>query len=228
MPRHKRVTACRKSGGPISKHCSCEHCALDVCSVCGLWEGSLTTDCPGTKVKPDKQEEICETRLDYTETRGWHLADPTSRRSPSFERKDPAISDPPSPTDPRALIAPSVDWSAVDRAADLQRELASKAIAWVLADRACEEHSAALTRIEDEVDAQIAAGNAPADLGSLLDEHERAKIDFRLADQRAQRHDDEFRQIARRLVATLEEPSGTSARAIVASLTHPYAIPDDR
>jgi hypothetical protein len=261
MPRHKRVTSCRKSGGPISKHCSCEHCSLDVCSVCGLWEGSLTTDCPGMKVEPDRQQEICETRLDYTDARGWHLADPTGRRSPSFEPKYSraatvcnecgtycppdldqthggcrrcgsknvcAVEALPSPADPRALIAPSVDWSAVDRAADLQRELTSKAIAWVLADRACEEHSAALTRIEDEVDAQMADGNAPADLGGLLAKLESAKIDFRLADQRAQKHDDEFRQIARRIVAALEEPRGTAARAIVVSLTHPYAIPDDR
>jgi hypothetical protein len=230
MPRHKRVTTCRKSGGPLSKHCSCEHCCLDVCSVCGGAEGSLTTHCPGTKIDADRHQELCETHLDYTETRGWHLADPTRRRSPSFERKDSAVGDPPPPTDPRALIAPSIDWSTVDRTADLQRELAGKAIAWVIADRASEEHSAALARIEDEVDAQMADGNAPADLGGLLAKLESAKIDFRLADQRAQKHDDEFRQTARRIVAALEEPRGMAARTIVASLTNPYAIPleDDR
>jgi hypothetical protein len=256
MPRHKRVTTCRKSSGPVSKHCSCEHCTLDVCAACGLWEGSLTTDCPNAKVEPDKQQEICETRLDYTDARGWHLAEPTSRRSPRFESKYSrtatvccecgtycppdldqmhegcrrcgsknvtAVEALPSPADPRALIAPSVDWTMIDRAADLQRELASKAIAWVLADRTCEEHSAALARIEDEFDTQIADGTALADIGGeLLNRLDRAKIDFQLADQRAQRHDDEFRQTARRIVATLEE---TAASRLVTSLTNPYAMP---
>jgi hypothetical protein len=221
MPSHKRVTTCRKSGGPVSKHCTCEHCTLDVCAVCGGGEGSLTTDCPSTRIDAVRHQELCETSLDYTNARGWHIAEPASRRSPNFGRE---VTDQP-PTDLRALIAPSIDWAAVDRSADLQRELASKAIAWVLADRTCEEHSAALARIEDEVDTQIADGNAPADIGGeLLDRLERAKIDFHLADQRAQRYDDEFRQAARRIVATLEE---TAASRLVTSLTNPYAMPHD-
>jgi hypothetical protein len=55
MPRHQQVTTCRKSGGPISKFCSCEHCTLSVCSICGAYEGGLTTDCPGTPVSFDRQ-----------------------------------------------------------------------------------------------------------------------------------------------------------------------------
>ena len=213
MTHHKRETTCRKSGGPVSKGCSCEHCSLDVCSVCGGGEGSLTTDCPGTRIDADRHQELCETRLDYTDARGWHLAALTSRRSPSFDSPgwkgsstaERAVDDLPAHADPRALIAPSVNWSTVDRVTDLQRELASKAIAWAVADRICEEHSAVLTRIKDEIDAQLAAGNAPADLGGLIAEQERARIDFRLAEQQAQEHDDEFRQTARRLVATIEE-----------------------
>ena len=203
MPKHKHVTTCRKSGGPISKHCSCEHCTLDVCAACGLWEGSLTTDCPGAKVALDRQQEICETSLDYTEARGWHLSE--ARRSPRFEHA--ATAPEPRPADPRALIAPSVNWGTVDRAADLQHALASRAIAWVVADRTCEEHSAAVTRIKNEVGALIADGNAPADLGELLAKLEGEEVSFHLADQRAQRCDDEFRQAARILVAALEEPS---------------------
>ena len=240
MPKHKRVTTCRKSGGtstqyPLSKHCSCEHCTLDVCSVCGGGEGSLTTDCPNVTVDADRHQEICETRLDYTDDRGWYLAELTKHRSPRFEvNAEPAICQdcgtrcPPDlgPTygcqicgsknvkagdhaqraDPRALIAPSIDWAAVDRNTDLQHELAKKAIAWVLADRTCEEHSAAIARIESAVGVRMATGDAPPDIaGALLAKLEREKIDFRIADQRAQRHDDEFRQVARRLVDALEE-----------------------
>lgn len=242
MTHHKHETTCRKSGGPVSKSCSCEHCSLDVCSVCGGGEGSLTTDCPGARIGADRHQELCETRLDYTDARGWHLADPASRRSPSFQPRFAtvcnecgtycppdldqthggcrrcgsknvcAVEPLPSPADPRALIAPSVDWATIDRAADLQRELASKAIAWVLADRACEEHSAVLTRIENEIDALTAEGNAPADLVGLLASHERAKTAFRLADQRAQKHNDEFQQAARRLVATLEDDADKGLR----------------
>ena len=69
MPRHKQVTACRKSGGPTSKSCSCEHCALSVCSVCGGAEGTLTTDCPGTQINGDRQQETVR-RPSTTPTHG--------------------------------------------------------------------------------------------------------------------------------------------------------------
>ena len=39
-------------------------------------------------------------------------------------------------------------------------------------------------------------------LGAL----EQAKIDFHVADQRAQKADDEFRQVARTIVGSLERP----------------------
>ncbi len=203
MPRHRQVTACRRSGGPVSRFCSCEHCTLSVCSVCGAYEGGLTTDCPGEEVHFDKQKEVYETGLDYTDDRGWHLGEPTKRRSPRFEHT--RLPPEPPRADPRALVAPAIDWAAVDRAADLQHELTRKAIAWVLADRVADDHSAALARVEDEVE------HLPK--GRELDEHDRGllkkleheEIGFHLASQRAEKCDDEFRQAARRLVAELEE-----------------------
>jgi hypothetical protein len=206
MPRHKQIATCRKSGGPLSKHCGCEHCALDVCSVCGGAEGSLTTDCPGTKVDSDRHQEICETNLDYTDDLGWHLS--AKRRAPRFEHT--VVPPDPPRADPRAIVTPSIDWIAVDRHASLQHELGKKAIAWVMADRTCEDHSAALARVEDEIDDRLAAGDAPPDLGHELAKLESAKISFRLADQRAQRCNDEFRQAARVLVAALEDAPGAA------------------
>jgi len=208
MPRHKRVTACRK-GGPVSKHCSCEHCTLAVCSVCGGFEGALTTDCPGTKVDSDKLKEVFETSLDYTDDRSWHLADPTKRRAARFEHTEV----PPEPprADPRSQVAPSIDWATVDHYAVLQHELTKKALAWVLADRSCEEHSASLARVEDEGRQAILAGYV-IDRESVLARLERAKVYFHLADQLAQRCDDEFRQAARQLVDALESSNGLPTR----------------
>ena len=223
MPRHKQVTTCRKSGGPVSKMCSCEHCTLAVCAVCGAGEGTLTTDCPGTHVDHDRQQEVYETNLDYTDDRGWHLAGlayavehgqpyvhlaqtddgtPIARRSARFE----GTRVPPEPprVDPRAVVAPSINWAAVDRIANLQHALSQKAIAWVLADRVADEHSATLTRMEDEVAVHLPKGQEPNEHAQeLLKTLEYEKIGFRLANQNAEKCDDEFRQAARKLVAAL-------------------------
>lgn len=51
---------------------TCHACCLAVCDVCGAYEGSLTTDCPGVRVDFDKQEEVYTTDLDYTDALGWH------------------------------------------------------------------------------------------------------------------------------------------------------------
>jgi len=230
MPRHKQVTDCRKSGGPVSKHCSCEHCTLSVCSVCGASEGGLTTDCPGSKVDFDRQQEVYETNLDYTDERGWHLAGfayavehgqpyvhlaqtndgtPIARRSPRFEHTK--IPPEPPRVDPRTVVAPSTDWIAVDRYAEFQYALAQKAIAWVLADREADDHLAALTRLKDEIGAHLQKDQAPNEHAQeLLGKLEHAKIDFHLASQRAEKCDDEFRQVARRLVTALEGPTETA------------------
>ncbi|CVK18498.1 hypothetical protein [Sporomusa sphaeroides] len=43
---------------------------LSICKVCGLMEGSLTTDCPG-EWSGKKSEEIYAGNLDYREGQGW-------------------------------------------------------------------------------------------------------------------------------------------------------------
>lgn len=214
MPRHQQITTCRKGGGPISKFCTCQHCTLSVCEVCGAYEDGLTTDCPGSKIDFDKQQEIYETSLDYTDDRGWHLGELLKRRTPCFaQTKLPPT--PPS-VDPRTVTAPSIDWDVVDRNALLQHELSLKAIAWVLADRIADDHSATLTRLEDEIDAQMprsTAGNKTVSVEpnervrELLATLEHEKIGFHLASQRVEKCDDEFRQAARMLVSALEGAS---------------------
>jgi hypothetical protein len=230
MPRHKQVTTCRRGGGPVSKMCPCEHCSLAVCEVCGGAEGTLTTDCPGTKIDGARHQEIYETSLDYTDERGWHLAQPGElqvkqrygativRRSPRFESTE-VPPEPPRP-DPRTIVAPSINWATVDRTAHLQHELMLKGIAWVLADRVADDHSAALTRLENEVDEHLPKSpvflmvtGTTGTLGSAPNEHarellkklEHEKIGFHLASQRAEKCDDEFRQAARKLVEALED-----------------------
>ena len=215
MPRHKQVTTCRRGGGPVSKTCPCEHCSLAVCAVCGGAEGTLTTDCPGKTIDAERHQEIYETNLDYTDERGWYLAQPGElqvkqrygatvvKRSPRFESTE-VPPEPPRP-DPRVVVAPSINWAAVDRTIDLQHELSQKAIAWVLADRVADDHSATLTRLKDEIDAHLPKGQEPNEHArELLKTREYEKIGFGLASQRAEKCNDEFRQAARKLVAALE------------------------
>lgn len=195
MPRHQHATTCRKTGGPISKHCTCEHCNLSVCRVCGGYEGGLTTDCPGTQINFEKQREIYETSLDYTDARGWHQGEPQERRIPRFTntRRPP---EPPRP-DPRTVVSPTIDWTKIDRNAALQHELTLRGIAWVLADRDCDILSAALTRVEEAA----AAADLKHDLTTRLKE---AQSNFQQASRLVEKRDDEFRQAARELVAALE------------------------
>lgn len=200
MPRHQQVTTCRKNGGPLSALCTCEHCNLSVCGVCGAFEGGLTTDCPGTKVDFDRQQEVYETPLDYTDARGWHQGEPMERRVPRFT----ATRLPPTPprVDPRTLVAPTVDWRMIDRCTTLQHALAHHAIAWVLADRTCADLSAALLRAEDAVNNH--GSEAEALESDLLTRLEGVRGDFQRACQIVEERDDEFRQAARQLTDALE------------------------
>jgi len=225
MPRHKQVTECRR-GGPVSKLCACEHCTLAVCSTCGSYEGSLTTDCPGGKVSFDRQQEIYETNLDYTDDRGWHQGASMKQRVPRFDPEPvkhaaqlgkpghayaitgcscgwrlPYTADPDTAFADHVATAQAAGEEVVpNRALDLvqlRRDLEQKAIAWARADRACEDCSAALTRAQDA----IASNAHDMELHRQL---EQVKIDFHITDDRAQQCDDAFRQAARKL-ATLEE-----------------------
>ena len=53
------------SGHVYEKHENCElnHCpicdgGLSVCTVCGGWEGSLTSDCPRERMSGDEQDAV--------------------------------------------------------------------------------------------------------------------------------------------------------------------------
>ena len=197
MPRHQQVVTCQLTGGPITRQCTCPHCALAVCAICGAHEAGLTTDCPGTPVDFDKQREVHETCLDYTDDRGWHQGAPMEHRSPHFTST--RLTPMPPREDPRAIVGPNIDWNKIDRNTALQHQLTLRAIAWVLADRECDDRSAELARVKSTVPPGISA-MPHTQCGKLRD----AQTNFQKACRRVETCDDEFRQIARKLVDSLE------------------------
>ena len=90
----------------------------------------------------------------------------------------------------------------------LYRELAKKAIAWVLADRICDDHGATVNRIEQEIDVYL-RGKQPASEHDreLLQMLEYEKIGLTLACQRETACEEEMRQMARQMVDELELPT---------------------
>lgn len=46
---------------------TCWSCAggLSICSVCGLYEGSLTTDCPGYQCYGEKSDAVYKGEIDF-------------------------------------------------------------------------------------------------------------------------------------------------------------------
>lgn len=208
MPHHRRTLTCRKTGAALSSTCSCAHCTFTVCDVCGgaaalqgtVLQGTLTTDCPGSRIDVERLTEIAETNLDYTDDRGWHLAQ--ERRAPRFDGEESSPSPP--RVDPRAIVAPTIDWAAIDRMQALQSTLAEKAVAWVLADRRCEDRSAALAAVQDGVGHLHGKKNLDASERDLLGTLEQEKISFQIACRDVERCDEEFKQVARRLVEVVE------------------------
>lgn len=197
------------------------HDTSSMCAVCGACESALTTDCPGTPVNADRQLEVYETNLDFTELRGWHLGE-TKHRTPHFESTKLSPEAP--RADPRTVVAPSINWALVDRHAHLQHELTQKAIDWALADRGAADHAAVLTRLEDEIDARLPrkktlAANSNTEIAlcipdeqTLLGQLEHERIAFRLASARAEKCNEEFHQAARTLVDALEDSQETLQR----------------
>ena len=57
----------------------CQFCdgGLFACTICGGFEGTLTTDCFNEKVDDEKLEEVYAGKLDYRENRGWIKPDGT-------------------------------------------------------------------------------------------------------------------------------------------------------
>lgn len=64
----------------------CWGCTLGVCEVCGLFEGSLTTHCPGVPSQAEWGDKVYEERWDYKD--GKWLQHPEGARfqaRPEFE-----------------------------------------------------------------------------------------------------------------------------------------------
>lgn len=74
MPLHKAEPYCLKDKNSKTHDCcSCQHCTLAVCRVCGQYEGGLTQDCPGVKMSSDVGALVHSGGLDYTDERGWFV-----------------------------------------------------------------------------------------------------------------------------------------------------------
>lgn len=184
------------------------------CAVCGAYQGdALTTDCPGARVSPERQKEIYETGIDYTDARGWHQGVTVKLRSPrwcpTFNTRLAFVTAPGeggAKHSDSARAPSTADWVAAERTMALRHTLADKAISWVLADRICDDHSAMLGRVENEVDEWLHKGRAPDEgYQGLLEKLSHVRTGFQLANQRADSCDAEFRKAARELVTALEQ-----------------------
>jgi hypothetical protein len=49
----------------------CYYCNLAVCKICSLYEGALTTDCPGYYVTYGQSDEIYKGKIDFRDNEGW-------------------------------------------------------------------------------------------------------------------------------------------------------------
>jgi hypothetical protein len=59
----------------------CQFCdgGLFTCTVCHGFEGSLPTDCPGTRMTPEQENAVYAGTLDYRDERGWITPDGTGK-----------------------------------------------------------------------------------------------------------------------------------------------------
>jgi hypothetical protein len=77
MPLHKAEPYCLKDKSTKTHDCcSCQHCTLAVCRVCGQYEGGLTQDCPGVKMASGVGALVYEGGLDYSDAKGWFVHAP--------------------------------------------------------------------------------------------------------------------------------------------------------
>jgi hypothetical protein len=67
MPKHVYYDRCESGdcGG------TCHFCTLAVCKTCSLYEGALTTDCPGHYVTYEQSDEIYKGKIDFRDNEGW-------------------------------------------------------------------------------------------------------------------------------------------------------------
>lgn len=57
--KHEFLDGCKDKCG------SCYLCCLSICKVCGLAEGSLTTDCPGVQSQKEYGDLVYKGKIDY-------------------------------------------------------------------------------------------------------------------------------------------------------------------
>jgi hypothetical protein len=76
MPKHIRYEC---SGG--HDYLGCQFCdgGLFACTVCGGFEGSLPTDCPGFKMTEEQEHRVYRGLLDYRDGREWGCPDGTGK-----------------------------------------------------------------------------------------------------------------------------------------------------
>lgn len=53
---------------------ACKICegGLALCTVCGGAEGSMPSECPGTRMTDNQEVDVYSGILDFTHTAGWH------------------------------------------------------------------------------------------------------------------------------------------------------------
>lgn len=62
----------------------CIICNLSVCAICGLYEGTLTSECPGVECSDEKRLDIYAGLTDYIDG-SW--IDACSPHSPTYYRR---------------------------------------------------------------------------------------------------------------------------------------------
>jgi hypothetical protein len=69
----------------------CQFCdgGLFACVVCGGFEGSLPTDCPGEKMGEAREEEVYAGAIDFREGKGWVAPDGTGSSMGDMDVKFP-------------------------------------------------------------------------------------------------------------------------------------------
>ena len=70
------MTVIQFPGHKIHKSCSAPACpicegGLEFCETCGGFEGSMTTDCPGSVVSTFLADEVYRGEIDYRRGHGW-------------------------------------------------------------------------------------------------------------------------------------------------------------
>lgn len=80
MPEHLRATH-----EDCPDPATCFLCGVFICGICGLAEGSLTTDCPGFSVSYNFMEAVLSGDLDFVN--GAWVKGAVSRNSPAWAKE---------------------------------------------------------------------------------------------------------------------------------------------